>query len=69
MFLKDKKSGDSIEVLSLDKLIDPFQDNIIGRFHSGEEMQENTEFNKSDLLFPSGESLPKCWVDENYRTK
>ena len=67
MFLKDANSGDLVEVLSMDKLIDPCQGSIEGRFHSGEEMQDATSFEKSNLQFPSGESLPKCWVDQDYR--
>ena len=67
MFLKDKTSGDLVEVLDTNALIDPCQEGVQGRFHAGEEMQEPRGFTKADLLFPSGESLPRCWTDPHYR--
>ncbi len=67
MYLKDKNSGDLVEVLDEVALADPFQATIKGRFHVGEELQDSEEFNKSNLIFPSDESLPRCWVDPNYK--
>lgn len=67
MFLKHKSSGDLVEVLSLNDLINPLHTTIVGRFHSGEELQDPEQFDKSELLFPSGESLPKCWKDASYK--
>jgi hypothetical protein len=67
MFLKNKTSGDMVEVLDMPALIDPCQETISGRYHSGEEMQDNAMFEKGDLIFPSGETLPQCWTDKNYR--
>lgn len=67
MFLKHKTNGDLVEVLDLNALFDPTAAAINGRFHSGEEIQEPSSFNKTDLIFPSGEALPKCWVDAHYR--
>ncbi|WP_456377255.1 acetyltransferase [Thiolapillus sp.] len=67
MFLKEKKSGDLIEVLSISDLIDPFRNSIPGRFHAGEEMGEPKSFFKTELVFPSDEVLPRCWVDPNYK--
>lgn len=58
MFLKDKASGDLVEVLNTNTLVDPCRAEVQGRFHAGEEMQELREFAKADLIFPSGESLP-----------
>jgi len=66
MFLKDKKSGDLVEVLDAAALIDPNAAELNGRFHAGEEMQEPQAFAKADLAFPSDEALPRCWVDANY---
>ena len=66
MFLKDKKSGDLIEILSVDSLIDPCRKSFDGRFHAGEEIQEASEIAKAAVVFPSGESLPRCWLDQNY---
>jgi len=67
MFLKQQATGDLVEVLSLSDLFDPSQVHLSGRVHVGEEMQEATQFEKSALVFPSGEPLPKCWVDAHYR--
>ena len=67
MFLKDTKSGDLVEVLDMKALIDPSQASFQGRFHCGEEMPEAAVFDKRDLVFPSGEALPRCWIDAHYR--
>ncbi len=68
MFLKERNSGDLVEVLSVSDLIDPFKETVPGRFHVGEELGEPQTFPKSDLLFPSGEPLPRCWVDPDYKS-
>lgn len=67
MYMKHKPTGDLIEVLDITKLIDPTQAAIKGRFHSGEEMQDPATFRKAELCFPSGETLPLCWVDSHYK--
>jgi len=61
MYLTHKPSGDFVEVLDLEALFDPFQADVNGRFHAGEEMQEPARFHKVELVFPSGEALPLCW--------
>lgn len=66
MYLKEKKSGDLVEVLEMQRLIDPNSASVAGRFHAGEELQERQSFAKSALAFPSGEALPRCWIDPNY---
>lgn len=67
MFLKDKKTGDAVEVIDLAALFDPCVDSLRGRFHAGEEMQDAETFAKAGLVFPSGEALPRCWTDPDYR--
>lgn len=67
MYLKEKNSGDLVEVLDSAALFDPNFSQIAGRYHAGEEMQETTLFAKQELLFPSGESLPQCWLDPAYK--
>ncbi|MES9875082.1 MAG: acetyltransferase [Candidatus Sedimenticola sp. 6PFRAG7] len=67
MFLKQISSGKKIEVLSLDDLFNPSHPQLVGRFHVGEELQDPEQFQKSDMQFLSGESLPGCWVDVHYR--
>ena len=67
MFLQHKASGNLVELLKLDNLYDPCQKEVTGRFHAGEEMQDPENFLKSELIFPSGESLPLCWLNPKYR--
>ena len=72
MFLKEKKSGDLVDVTEmtkLTKLTKLFQDSIEGRFQAGEEQQDPEMFKKSELVFMSGEELPRCWTDPNYRSE
>ena len=67
MFLKHKSNGQLIEVLTLDSMYDPCLKEITGRMHAGEEMQDPETFMKSELIFPSGESLPVCWLNPHYQ--
>jgi hypothetical protein len=67
MFLKHNPSGDLIEVLDRLQMYDPLSEVVRGRFQVGEEVQEPEEFKKTDLVFPSGEELPLCWRDSQYR--
>lgn len=67
MFLKERESKHLVEVLSLDELFDPMKASLTGRLNVGEEMPEPEQFTKSTLCFPSGEALPRCWVDVHYR--
>lgn len=66
MYLKSKANGDLVEVLDLPALFDPFQAEVSGRMHAGEELGDQDAFRKTDLIFPSGESLPQCWTDSTY---
>ena len=67
MYMKHRENGDMVEVLSLPALFDPCKNEIAGRYHSGEELQEPARFAKAELVFPSGEALPRCWTDASYR--
>lgn len=68
MFLQEQESGNLVEILSIESLSDPASSEIEGRFHAGQEMQNPETFPKSKLIFPSGESLPQCWLDPDYRS-
>jgi hypothetical protein len=68
MYLRDKKSGDLVEVLDVVAMVDPCSAQLQGRFHAGEELQDPATFDKGQLEFPSGEPLPRCWVDASYRS-
>ena len=67
MFMKHKPSGDLIEILNTQVLFDPCQEKVLGQFHAGEEMQDAQLFDKNNLCFPSGETLPACWLEPDYR--
>ncbi|MGD2055691.1 MAG: acetyltransferase [Gammaproteobacteria bacterium] len=67
MYLRNKDTGDLVEVLDMTAMVDPCRDVLPGRYHAGEELQDPATFNKAELVFPSGEALPRCWIDPNYR--
>ena len=69
MYLRNKSNGDMVEVLDVSALFDASQHRVVGRFHAGEELQDPTYFEKDDMVFPSGESIPRCWSDPSYRTQ
>jgi hypothetical protein len=67
MLLQEKETGSVIEINDLLALINPVKSTILGQDQLGQEEQDPEEFEKKNLVFPSGESLPRCWIDENYR--
>lgn len=71
MFLKLTQHGGAngtlVEVLDFKALVDPFATTVHARIHGGEELQDPHHFEKGELSFPSGEALPRCWVDSHYR--
>jgi hypothetical protein len=69
MYLMHKPSGDLVEILNLDRLFNPSQTEVNGRFLAGEALQAPTAFGKDDLVFPSGESLPRCWFNPTHKAK
>ena len=68
MLLQDKQTGNLVEILDLKELFNPVQDAIYGRVQSGQEEQDPEPISKNTLLFPSGESLPRCWMDADYHS-
>ena len=67
MFLRDKGSGDLVEVLDVTELMDPNRESASVSHHAGEERGDPVTTLKSELTFPSGEALPLCWSDAHYR--
>ena len=67
MLLKETRRNELVEVLSVGDLFNPFCEELIGRFTHGEEAQDPEKFSKSELVFQSGEGLPRCWIDPHYR--
>ena len=69
MLLKEKQSGELVKVLDLEHLFSPSSDQIEGCIQAGQNEQPPSSFAKEDLIFPSGEELPQCWLDAEYRMK
>jgi len=67
MFLKHRDNGHLVEVVDSQELFDPFRSSIHGCYQNGEEKQDQEPFSKHDLVFMSGEELPRCWCDSDYR--
>jgi hypothetical protein len=67
MLLQKKENGTLVEIQDLQKIIDPNQIELMGRVQAGEEEQDPELVQKQNLIFPSGESLPRCWIDPDYR--
>ncbi|MBD1860130.1 MULTISPECIES: acetyltransferase [Trichocoleus] len=67
MFLKQQNDDALIEVISVEDLANPMHDKVQGRIQDGQEEQDPKSFAKTELIFPSGESLPRCWLDSHYR--
>lgn len=65
--LLQTKQGTLIKILNVDTLIDPNHSEVRGRIQEGQEEQEPEEFPKQNLEFPSGEVLPLCWLDADYK--
>ena len=68
MLLQSKSSDATIEIEDLESLFNPLKEEIHGKIQEGQEEQDPEPFAKQDLTFASGEDLPRCWVDPNYRT-
>ncbi|MDX2215220.1 MAG: hypothetical protein SFY66_18295 [Oculatellaceae cyanobacterium bins.114] len=66
MLLQDKQTGTLVEVLDVADLVNPTTDQIQGRIQAGQEEQAPEGIAKNQLVFPSGEELPRCWVDSNF---
>ncbi|ELR97370.1 hypothetical protein [Gloeocapsa sp. PCC 73106] len=69
MLLQDKETGNLVEVMDLQSLINPNNSEIVVRVQAGEEEQDPESMRKKNLSFPSGEDLPVCWLDANYRNQ
>ncbi|NJL78367.1 MAG: acetyltransferase [Richelia sp. RM2_1_2] len=67
MFLQLKNDGELIKVSDVQQLINPNADSIEAKQQRGQEEQPLESFKKANLVFPSGESLPRCWMDADYK--
>ncbi len=69
MLLQKKANGTTVEIMDVLEVISPTHDEIMVRVQDGQEEQDPESVHKQDLIFPSGESLPQCWLDADYRNK
>lgn len=69
MLLKVKSTNHMVEVNNLLDLMNLNRDTVTGCDQEGEDIhvQDTEIYNKSDLVFLSGEELPRCWTDPHYR--
>lgn len=66
MFLKTKDGGTLLEIADVQALINPNNNEVTARDQEGQEEQAPAAYSKEELIFPSGEELPRCWKDANY---
>ncbi|GAA4903329.1 acetyltransferase [Ferrimonas pelagia] len=69
MLLREKSSGDLVEVIDSNSLLNPFVDQVKVQFQCGQDLADPEMCDKKGLTFPSGEGLPECWLNGHYRTK
>ena len=67
MLLRQKSTGHMLEVLDIVELMNLNHKDVPGRIQEGEEQQDTARYKKTDLVFLSGEPLPRCWTDPHYR--
>lgn len=67
MFLQLKDSRDLIKIVDIQELLDPNSEIVHAQDQEGQEEQETDIYKKEELVFPSGEELPLCWLDAQYR--
>ena len=67
MLLQEKKTGKLVEIMDFQSLINPMRHEITIRVQAGEEEQDPEPKRKNELIFLSGEDLPRCWLDVNYK--
>jgi len=67
MLLQLKDSGELVKIKDVQELINPNRDTVQAKQQEGQEEQQTDSYEKENLVFPSGEKLPRCWLDANYR--
>ena len=67
MLIKNRTNDHMVEVMNTVDLMNLNLSEVLGRYQEGEEQQDPEKFNKADLVFLSGEELPRCWTDPHYR--
>ena len=67
MFLQIKDSRDLVKIVDVQELFDPNIETVHAQDQQGQEEQETDIYKKEELVFPSGEKLPLCWLNAHYR--
>jgi hypothetical protein len=67
MFLRNSRTGDLVLPIEPGAVFNPLVDSVQARSLTGEDAAAIASYEKSALLFPSGEPLPLCWSDSRYR--
>ena len=67
MFLQIKDSRDLVKIVDVQELFDPNIEIVHAQDQQGQEEQETDIYKKEELVFPSGEKLPRCWLDAKFR--
>src|SRR5260221_112331 len=67
MFLKHRTTNHLLAVDGFDDLTNPTKQQVCARNQAGEEEQEPQLYKKDELAFASGEPLPKCWTDVDWK--
>ncbi len=67
MYLKHITTGDLVEVIDLQDVVNPHSPTIRVRIEGATRGQRRMDdLLKSNLAFPSGEPLPICWIDGRF---
>ena len=69
MFLQIKDSRDLVKIVDVQELFDPNIETVHAQDQQGQEEQETDIYQKEELVFPSGEKLPRCWLDAKFRER
>lgn len=67
MLLQKRQNGTLVEILDIQEVINPNQAEVMVQVQAGEEEQDPEPVQKINLVFPSGEKLPRCWLDAEYQ--
>lgn len=63
MFLREEKSRHLFEVAFLSDLFNPLQPKVLGGFHSGSQSRSLLLSEQQNIVYPTGDCLPRCWSD------
>jgi hypothetical protein len=58
-----------VKIVDVQELLDPTSEIVHAQDQEGQEEQETDIYQKEELVFPSGEKLPRCWLDAKFRER